>query len=152
MGFLKVVKFSTKAVICGGALYYTNEFGIWGNAKETEEGCAKLKSTIQNDEYYQTLQKYTSEYIGDNSVSKQIQIYDEKLQQFKPFGSKSFAHTWNKGVEATFEFLANSPVLLGDLSEQAKNFVGQQLNEVMTEKPQPLQNVSDSKIEGKSKD
>ena len=47
MGFLKIVKFSTKALICGGAVYYTNEFGIWGNAKETEEGCARLKSTIQ---------------------------------------------------------------------------------------------------------
>ena len=47
MGFLKIVKFSTKALICGGAVYYTNEFGIWGNAKETEEGCARLKSTIK---------------------------------------------------------------------------------------------------------
>ena len=88
-------------------------------------GCYPLVHTIsiiyfplQNDEYCQTVQKYTSEYIGDNSVSKQIQLYDEKLREFKPFGSKSFAHTWNKGVETTFEFLANSPVLLGELAEQ----------------------------------
>ena len=47
MGFLKIIKFSTKALICGGAVYYTNEFGIWGNTKETEEGYAKMKSTIQ---------------------------------------------------------------------------------------------------------
>ena len=36
------------------------------------------------------------------------------------FGSKPFAHTWNKGVEATFEFLADSPILLGDLAEKVK--------------------------------
>ena len=47
MGFLKIIKFSTKALICGGAVYYTNEFGIWGNTKETEEGYSKLKSTMQ---------------------------------------------------------------------------------------------------------
>ena len=36
------------------------------------------------------------------------------------FGSKPFAHTWNKGVEATFEFLADSPILLGDLAEKVR--------------------------------
>ena len=47
MGFLRIVKFSTKALICGSAVYYTNEFGIWGHTKQTEEGYARLKSTIQ---------------------------------------------------------------------------------------------------------
>ena len=44
---MRIVKFSTKALICGSAVYYTNEFGIWGNTKQTEEGYDKLKSTIQ---------------------------------------------------------------------------------------------------------
>ena len=79
--------------------------------------------SLQNDEYCQTLQKYTSEYIGDKSVSKQVQLYNEKLQQFQPFGSKSFAHSWNKGVETTFEFLANSPILLSELAEQVNRNV-----------------------------
>ena len=37
----------TKVLIAGGTLYYTNEFGIWGNMQQTEEGYAKLKQAIK---------------------------------------------------------------------------------------------------------
>ena len=42
-----IIRLATKVGLAGGAVYYTNKFGIWGNTKETEEGYAKLKSTIR---------------------------------------------------------------------------------------------------------
>ena len=56
MGFLRIVKFSTKALICGSAVYYTNEFGIWGRTQQTEEGYARLKSTIQVSSFVYSIQ------------------------------------------------------------------------------------------------
>ena len=47
MGLLRVIKFGSKVAIAGGAIYYSNEFRIWGNHEETEKGCAKLKSTVK---------------------------------------------------------------------------------------------------------
>ena len=75
---------------------------------------------LQNNEYSQTLQKYSDEYIGENEAVKQIYNVDIRSKVSDMFGSKPFAHTWNKGVEATFEFLADSPILLGDLAEKVR--------------------------------
>ena len=42
-----LIKLATKAGLAGGAIYYSNKFGIWGNTQETEVGYANLKSTIK---------------------------------------------------------------------------------------------------------
>ena len=47
MGVLQIAKMGTKFILAGGCVYYSNEFGIWGNPKETEEGYARLKTVIR---------------------------------------------------------------------------------------------------------
>ena len=47
MGLLQMAKLGTKLVLAGGAVYYSNEFGVWGNTKETEEGYANLKAAVK---------------------------------------------------------------------------------------------------------
>ena len=47
MGILRIATIGTKAFIVGGAVYYSHDYGIWGNMKETEEGYSRLKTDLQ---------------------------------------------------------------------------------------------------------
>lgn len=47
MGILRIAAIGTKAFIVGGAVYYSHDYGIWGNMKETEEGYSRLKTDLQ---------------------------------------------------------------------------------------------------------
>ena len=47
MGILRIAAIGTKAFVVGGAVYYSHDYGIWGNMKETEEGYSRLKSDLQ---------------------------------------------------------------------------------------------------------
>ena len=47
MGILRMAAIGTKAFVVGGAVYYSHDYGIWGNMKETEEGYSRLKSDLQ---------------------------------------------------------------------------------------------------------
>ena len=47
MGILRIAAIGTKAFVVGGAVYYSHDYGIWGNMKETEEGYSRLKTDLQ---------------------------------------------------------------------------------------------------------
>ena len=47
MGILRIAAIGTKAFVVGGAVYYSHDYGIWGNMTETEEGYSRLKSDLQ---------------------------------------------------------------------------------------------------------
>ena len=61
-----------------------------------------------------------SEYIVDTDVTKEIYGYQQKISsQLPPLPStENLGSLWNKGVENTFEALADSPSLLNGLTVQ----------------------------------
>ena len=67
MGILRITGFSAKILVTGGALYYTHQYGIWGNTQETEEGYARLKSQIQ-------VNVLCLNILGNPSISGQLGV------------------------------------------------------------------------------
>jgi hypothetical protein len=144
MGFLQIAKLGTKIFLAGGVVYYSNEFGIWGNPKETEEGYARLKTVIRNNEYYQQMRNLPLQYVEDNEGLKkqldEIKNYSVDIRsKFPEFpSSDQVGSNWNKGVETTFTFLSNSPLLVSNCAIQLQNFVGGQLKEAVVAQPQSI--------------
>jgi len=143
MGILRIAAIGTKAFVVGGAVYYSHDYGIWGNMKETEEGYSRLKSDLQNNWYSQQILQLKSEYIVDTEVTKEIYGYQQKISsQLPPLPStEKLGSLWNKGVENTFEALADSPSLLNGLTVQAYSFVSKQLKDALDTEPQPIPEI-----------
>merc|ERR1712141_251124 len=84
-------------------------------------------------------------------VRKEIYGYQQKISsQLPPLPStEKLGSLWNKGVENTFEALADSPSLLNGFSVQAYSFVSKQLKDALDTEPQPIPEIKADKDNAK---
>lgn len=142
MGILRLSVSGTKVLLAGGFLYYSNEFGIWGNINETEKGYARLKEVIQNNQYNQKIKEITSEYMAESKITEQVQELDIKSKIPNLPTSSQLQSGWNKGVETTFDFISNSPSLLNGFAAQAQTLIGQQIKDAVRAEPQAIPEIA----------
>ena len=69
---------------------------------------------MQTNEHYQEILNMTENYKQDNEFlnqkSSELKSFSADIKsKFPEFPKSEFGSYWNRGVEATFIFLANSP-------------------------------------------
>lgn len=110
-----IIKFGVKAGLIGGAVYYSNEMGVWQDA----ETATKLYQKLRQD-----LNQQINPLVKDVQTNVSFEVPEiPSITQMSEYASSS----WNSGVLHTFNFLVNLPSTLKQLSSDASSFINQQL-------------------------
>ncbi|XP_031834527.1 MICOS complex subunit MIC13 homolog QIL1 isoform X2 [Nomia melanderi] len=89
-----LIRFTIKATIVGGVVYYTCQEGLWSKSTDTAELYKKLYTNI-------------APYVKHN-IPKDIIVEFNRLPNIDCMVNCSKQY-WNKGVMSSMEFISNLP-------------------------------------------
>lgn len=110
-----VIRFGTKVGIVGASVYYSNEYGVWGDADSSIKVIGDVRSL-----YHQHISPYVKE------VKTNVSVEVPEIPSLSQI-SNSALSSWNSGVLYTFKFLVNLPSHLSQWTADASNFINKQL-------------------------
>ena len=87
-----LIRFTVKATVVGGIVYYTYHEGLWSRPEETAKVYRKISTNI-------------APYVDHDLVKGIVKSLPEKPQIPSISGSK----LWNDGVMVSINFMANLP-------------------------------------------
>ena len=123
MGLIHVVKFSAKVGLAGGAVYYANEYDMFGTHAQSTSGYDRLRNTVSANEYYREF----AAPLVTQAVEGAGQAIPKDVLPEPQAVRTSIRHYWNYGVMATFSGLANLPSNASHYGKEAVSYVSSQL-------------------------
>ncbi|CAH0559605.1 unnamed protein product [Brassicogethes aeneus] len=101
-----IIGFAVKVGLAGGAVYYINNQGVWSqDSQESVKTYNNIKTSI-------------NPYIDD--IKAQIPIELPKIPETDNLWQMGRQY-WNKGVQATFQHLSNSPQYIKEWTQNGLN-------------------------------
>merc|ERR1719342_1282904 len=115
---ISLIKVSTQLGLSGGAVYGTQQLGVWGNGKQGEQVYNKLKTVQMKDVLPAEVMEFVPD-ISDAGISDTVTGVCQTVGETK----ENFWSYYNRGVLATIQGVSNLPQTVKSYANDAIEMV-----------------------------
>merc|ERR1711890_143668 len=117
-GLLPVAKIAVRVGLCGVAVYYTKELGVWGDSAQGEATLRKLQN-FQLNEVKSVLSADIADQLPDISLPEEVTDAAATVTSVVTDVNKNFYSYYNHGVASTMAGIQGLPDTVSQYGHQA---------------------------------